>query len=231
MQIRLLPFVFLCKIIILMIGRTMNKYTLLLPAFLVLASPNVSAGKLYKWIDKDGKVRYSDQVPGEAVKRGRKELSGQGTVVDEQGRALTPEEKAERDRKIAAEKNKAKQDESRIVAYKDILKLYSDMQFLDNAYKVRFEALDTAISLSEDRIKSMTEDRENILQRVLIIEKSNPRVPQKFYDRIEKLDNGIMEQSRIITEKKQEIIDTKNLHQVKRSIFLEAKKWAEENRY
>ncbi len=209
----------------------MNKYTLLLPAALVLASPSVLAGKLYKWIDKDGKVRYSDQVPGEAAKRGRKQLSGQGAVVEEQERALTPEEKAERDRQIAAERSQAKQKESRITAYKDILKLYSDMQFLDNAYKVRLDALDTAISLSEDRIKSMTKNRDDIIKRVLIIEKSNPRVPQKFYNEIEKLDNGIMEQNRIIAEKKQEIIDTKNHHQEKRSIFIEAKKWADENRY
>ena len=209
----------------------MNKYTLLLPAALFLASPNIFAGKLYKWIDKDGKVRYSDQVPGEAVKHGRKELSGQGTVVDEQGRELTKKEKAERDRKLAQEKSQAKQQKFLVTAYKDILKLYSDIHFLDNAYKVLLDAHHTAISLSEDRIESMTKNRDDIIKRVLIIEKSNPRVPQKFYKEIEKLDNGIMEQNRIIAEKKQEIIDTKKHHQEKRSLFLEAKKWDEENRY
>ena len=209
----------------------MNKYTLLFSALVVLTSPNVLAGKLYKWIDEDGKVRYSDQVPGEAVKRGRKELSDQGTVVGEQGRALTPEEKIERDRKLAEERLKSTQQNERLTAYKEILKLYSDIQFLDNAYKVRLDALDLAISLSEDRIKSMTKNREDIIKRVLVIEKSNPRVPLKFYKEIEKLDNGIMEQKKIIDEKKQEIIDTKNHHQEKRSLLIEAKKWADENIY
>ncbi len=204
---------------------------MLLPAAIIFASPGVLAGKLYKWIDKDGKVRYGDQVPGEAAKRGRKELSGQGIIVDETGRALTDEEKAERNRKIAEAKAEKEEQKGKITSYKEILKLYSDMQFLDNAYKVRLEALATAITLSEDRIVSMTNSRDDIIKRVLVIEKSNPQVPIKFYNEIEKLDNGIMEQNRIIAEKKQEIIDTKELHQKKRSIFLEAKKWADENKY
>ena len=209
----------------------MKKIAMLLPAAIIFASPGVLAGKLYKWIDKDGKVRYGDQVPGEAAKRGRKELSGQGIIVDETGRALTDEEKAERNRKIAEAKAEKEEQKGKITSYKEILKLYSDMQFLDNAYKVRLEALATAITLSEDRIVSMTNSRDDIIKRVLVIEKSNPQVPIKFYNEIEKLDNGIMEQNRIIAEKKQEIIDTKELHQKKRSIFLEAKKWADENKY
>ncbi len=208
----------------------MKKFTLLIPAAIFLASPNAIAGKLYKWIDKDGKVRYSDQVPAEAVKQGRKELSDQGDVVDEQGRALTKEEIAERNRKIKKERSKEKQQKSRIASYKEILKLYSDVHFLDNAYKVRLDALDLAISLSEDRIKSMTKSRKDIIDRVLVVEKSSSHVPHKFYQEIEKLDNGIMEQKNIISEKRQEITKTKKHHQDKKTLFIEAKKWDDENR-
>ncbi len=209
----------------------MRIFNLLLPAALIICTPQAVAGKLYKWIDADGNVRYSDHVPAEAAQHGRKELSDQGRVVDETGRALTPEEIKQRNLKLTAEQIAKRDAEILAVKYKQILKLYSDIHFLDSAYKVRLESIATAITLSKDRIDSMVKQRKDIIERVLIIEKSNPRVPTKFYSEIKKLDNSIMEQKNIIAEKEQEIIDTKQLHQDKRALFTEAKKWEEESKY
>lgn len=60
--------------------------------------------KLYRWVDKDGKVQFSDTLPAEALEHARTEISSEsGRTTGEVGRALTPEEQAEADR-IAAEK-------------------------------------------------------------------------------------------------------------------------------
>lgn len=209
----------------------MKIFNLLLPVVLIISAPHAAAGKLYKWIDANGNIRYSDHVPGEAAQQGRKELSDQGRIVDETGRALTPEEIKLRNSKLTAEQIAKQQAKKLEIKHKQILKLYSDIHFLDSAYKVRLESIATAITLSKDRIDSMVKRREDIIQRVLVIEKSNPRVPTKFYSEIKKLDNSILEQKSIIAEKEQETIDTKKLHQEKRALFLEAKKWEEETRY
>ncbi len=208
----------------------MKIFGLLLPAALIICTPHAVAGKLYKWIDADGNVKYSDHVPGEAAQQGRKELSDQGRVVDETGKALTPEEIKQRNLRLTAEQTTKRDAKKLAVKYKQILKLYSDIHFLDSAYKVRLESIATAITMSKDRIESMTKQREDIIKRVLVIEKSNPRVPTKFYAEIKKIDNSIMEQKSVITEKKQETLDTKKLHQNKRTLFIEAKKWEEETK-
>src|SRR5207342_3469448 len=68
----------------------------------VLASTAVSAQtvkkKLYRWVDKEGKVHYDDALPAEAVDQARQEFSATtGTHTGEVGRALTPEERAQQE--------------------------------------------------------------------------------------------------------------------------------------
>ena len=50
--------------------------------------------KLYRWVDKDGKVQFSDSLPPEAIDQARTEMSNTGRVVADVDRALTPEEQA-----------------------------------------------------------------------------------------------------------------------------------------
>jgi hypothetical protein len=51
--------------------------------------------KLYRWVDKDGKVHYDDALPPEAVNQARTEFSAKtGSVAGQVERALTPEERA-----------------------------------------------------------------------------------------------------------------------------------------
>lgn len=209
----------------------MKIFNLLLPVALIVSAPYAIAGKVYKWIDANGEVRYSDHVPAEAAQQGRKELSEQGRIVDETGRALSPEEIKQRNAKLIAEQDAKTKEQTLAIKHKQVLKLYSDVSFLDNAYKARLEAIETAISLSNDRIDSTIKQRKDIIDRVLVIEKSSPRVPTKFYSEIKKLDNSILEQKKIITEKEQEIINTRTLLQEKRALFIDAKKWEAKTGY
>ena len=52
-----------------------------------------SQAQLYKWVDENGKVQYSDTVPPAAVDRARKELRSDGTVKNETQRAANAEER------------------------------------------------------------------------------------------------------------------------------------------
>ena len=62
----------------------------------VLAVPDASAQKLYRWVDEDGKVQYSQSLPPEAVDRARRELSARsGMTTGEVDRALSDDERAE----------------------------------------------------------------------------------------------------------------------------------------
>ena len=68
------------------------KSAILMAVALGLSAGPTAAQKLYKWVDKDGNVHYSDQVPPDQVDQARQELTEQGVVVDRMDRAPTAEE-------------------------------------------------------------------------------------------------------------------------------------------
>ena len=41
----------------------------------------VDAGALYKWIDEDGQVRYSDRLPADRARKKHQQLNTQGVVL------------------------------------------------------------------------------------------------------------------------------------------------------
>ena len=49
--------------------------------------------QLYKWVDENGRVQYSDSIPPGSTDRARKELRSDGTVKQSTERAATAEEK------------------------------------------------------------------------------------------------------------------------------------------
>ena len=48
--------------------------------------------KLYKWVDEEGKVHYTERLPQEATGKATSTMNRQGTVLKERDRALTKEE-------------------------------------------------------------------------------------------------------------------------------------------
>ena len=61
---------------------------------LYMSSPTVFAATLYKWVDDDGKVRYSDRMPPTQVKKKHQTLNKQGIIVETKEAAKTDEELA-----------------------------------------------------------------------------------------------------------------------------------------
>ena len=57
---------------------------------LILTQPSLA--RLYKWVDEEGNVHYSDKIPPSAVKNPHAELDQRGLVIEKKARAKTPEE-------------------------------------------------------------------------------------------------------------------------------------------
>ena len=66
---------------------------LLLAAGFAAAQEQAAEKKIYKWVDKDGKVQISDQLPPEAVTQARKEYAESGRLKKEIT-PLSPEQQA-----------------------------------------------------------------------------------------------------------------------------------------
>ncbi|MFT7672628.1 MAG: hypothetical protein ACI845_001037, partial [Gammaproteobacteria bacterium] len=75
------------------LARHLKPRNLAFVAFIVATGiiQSATAATLYKWIDDDGQIRYSDQLPPLQVKKKHEKLNSQGVVIDTKEAAKTDE--------------------------------------------------------------------------------------------------------------------------------------------
>lgn len=138
-----------------------------LAAACALLAAGTCEAQLYKWVDENGKVQYSDTIPPAANDRARKELRADGTLKRETERAATVEEK-----RLAAQRaaEEAKAREARLEQErkdKALLSTYADLKDFD---RVR----DRALGNLEAEIRYLTE-REAILAKIVAGQQATPQ--------------------------------------------------------
>jgi hypothetical protein len=118
---------------------------------LVLLGTSVTAGAgtLYKWIDENGEVRYSDRMPANQVKREHQTLNSQGVVITTKAAAKTEEE---------------------IIAVKEAKKELQAKQEVERQNKEAQGRLDRVLLLtfsSEAEMSRVKNDRIDVLDSVI----------------------------------------------------------------
>ena len=123
-----------------------------------LVSAGALAAALYKWIDEDGNVRYSDRLPATQAKKKHQQLNRQGVVV-----STTEEARSEEDLAAEAEARRIQEEEDKRAAevkavqdQKDqvLLMTFSSEEELQLARDDRIEVLDSVINLINKSIAS-----------------------------------------------------------------------------
>ena len=138
--------------------RKSNPPALLLGAVLCVLGLSANAATLYKWVDEDGNVHYSSQLPANQNKKGHQQLNKQGVVLTTQEAAKSAEElavEAEEKRKLEAEQA----EQARIKAAQDaqdrvLLLTFSSEAEIEHARENRIEVIDSVIRLINSSIES-----------------------------------------------------------------------------
>jgi hypothetical protein len=129
---------------------------LLLPVLLITAAlgaaPDAAnAGALYKWVDEDGKTRYSDRLPATQAKKKHQQLSSQGLLLNTTEAAKSEAElAAEAAEKLKLEEEQAKADElNEVQSKKDrvLLLTFSSEEELEQLHNDRIAVLESVIQL------------------------------------------------------------------------------------
>lgn len=109
--------------------------------------------KLYRWVDADGKVHFSDALPPEAVDQARKEFSAtSGMSTGAIDRALTAEERAALAAQAASAAEQVKLEEERKRQEQAMLASYETEDDLKRAFDTRVDLLKQAIEAVEASI-------------------------------------------------------------------------------
>ncbi len=116
-----------------------------------LTGGKASAAALYKWIDENGQVRYSDRLPAQQVKKKHQQLNRQGVVI-----STTEEARSEEELAAEAEAKRKQEEETaeaaRLKAIQDkkdqvLLLTFSSEEELGIARNNRIDVLDSVIRL------------------------------------------------------------------------------------
>lgn len=130
----------------------------------LLAAGSAGAQKLYKYVDENGRTRYTDRPPIDMTGRASQQLNSQGTVIRRSSAALTPEEIA------AREAEELKKQEAAAIAREEnrknraLLATYPSIRDIDDA---RARALaNNAESVRQIKLRiSDLERRRGILKK------------------------------------------------------------------
>ena len=134
----------------------------MLAFLLCVFSTQLGAATLYKWVDEDGKVRYSDRMPADQSSLQHQQLNSQGVVVNTKEAAKSPEELAkdeEEKRRLEAEEV----EKARIKAQDKVLLLtFTSEEEIEHARQNRIQVINSVIALIETSIATTQEKLDEL---------------------------------------------------------------------
>ncbi len=181
----------------------MSKIFIAIFLMLVLSSHSVHA-KLYKWVDADGKVHYTDRIPPEQAGQERKELNSQGVTIKTTERAKTKEELEAAKVQAASVAAAKKLADHKATMDRTLTQAYATEEDLRRGHDNELAAIDSVIKTTQISLKS----QESALAQHLAIAadaKAGKRVvPQTTLDAIKTIQTAINNQTGTINKKKAE---------------------------
>jgi len=163
-------------------------------AALLAAYGSAEAGRLYRWVDDQGQVRYGDQIPPQYAKQRQDTLNPQGVVIETKAAAKTPEQIAEEQRaaEAAAEEEHARQE--RAQHDRMLVSTFTSEDDLVMTRDGKIAAIEAAIRLAEARVEKAQQRLSDLTRTAADIERGGHPVSEEMRQQItdarEKIDQN-----------------------------------------
>ena len=142
--------------------------------------PATQAGKLYKWVDENGQIRYGDRIPPQYARKSNETLNQQGITVERKEAAKTPEQIAAAQRleeaREAAERVQQKKDRKDRI----LLDTFTNEDEMVLTRDGKIEAIEAIIRVTNGRTEKLKLRLSELKTRAANIERSGKPVPDKL---------------------------------------------------
>ncbi len=194
---------------------------------LALAALPASA-RLYKWVDEEGNVHYSDKLPPTAVKNPYSKLDERGLVIEKKGRAKTPEEIAREEELRRLREEQRRQLEEQRARDKVLLNTFRSEDDIILARDGKLATYDAQIRIAYTNIERLKAWLATQKKKAANFERQGRKVPAKLLKEIENTRQQIKAnyESILRQEKDKEFIRRKYAADLKRFRELKALKSA-----
>jgi len=153
--------------------------------------PATQAGKLYKWVDENGQIRYGDRIPPQYARKSNETLNQQGITVDRKEAAKTPEQIA-----AAQRLEEARQAAERVQQEKDrkdriLLDTFTNEDEMVLTRDGKIEAIEAIIRVTNGRTEKLKLRLSELKTRAANIERSGKPVSAKLNAEISEIRQQI----------------------------------------
>jgi hypothetical protein len=162
-------------------------------ALLVSGMLSVAEGRLYRWVDDDGNVHYSDNVPPDQVDSGHTEISEEGVRIRSVPRAKTPEE-IEKEKEL--ERLRTQQErllEQQRSADRVLLRSFRSEDDIRMARDGKLAAIDVMIDVTKKNVRRQQEWLAGLRAEAANLERTGKVVHQHLIDNIAQTERAIQE--------------------------------------
>lgn len=163
---------------------TLKTTTLVALAALLLVVPSVQAKKMYRWVDENGNVYFSDQVPPDQVQHKRETLTEKARIVETVEKAKTAEELAQQKRLDALRKEQEKIVAKQAANDKVLLSTFRSLDDMEKALGNKLASFDAKRKVIEGNIERLQSQLLKQEQQAAEHERNGQKVPGKLLDEI-----------------------------------------------
>ncbi len=167
----------------------------------ILASGSVEAKKVYRWIDEQGDIYFSDQVPPEHSQHGRATLSQTGRVLEVTEQAQSKEQIEQEARLQELRRQQDKLIASQKIHDKALLSSYHSKEDMLLAIQSKMELFEKQKDIFDGSIERLTEQLKNQRNEITALESAAQSVPKALLDavmlsqiRLEQTQNALRSQ-------------------------------------
>lgn len=172
-------------------------------ALVVMASapPWCRAERLYKWVDEDGRVHYSDVIPPQRVDKGHSVVDKDGVVVTtvdavKQGTAL----KQQKDRQ-AQERQARERAHQKVIHDRQLIDTYDTRDQLIEVRNQRLATIDGALTIAAAHIDRLKEHHAELMKLAAQHEREGKPVSASLREEIDGLAAQIAQQQAYVGAK------------------------------
>jgi len=172
----------------------------LVMTILLTASTGLVAQDVYKWVDENGEVHYSQTLPPERAGEAHDRLTADGLVAERVDRVKTADELAELQARRAEQREQAEQE--RIQAQQDRLFLaaYPTEEDVRRTIETRRETVMSERQSVQSLIEQSRARFVATVQQAAELERTGKPVPDYLVERIDEARAGIRELTRRLDE-------------------------------
>lgn len=207
----------------------MGLQLILISACLAL-SPSIVTAKLYKWVDSEGNVQYSDKVPAEEADKAHSVIDKSGVTVEKIDRQKTKQELQEQERKKKVAEDLAQKKEEQRQRDQILLDTFTTEDDIVMTRDGKIQALQSIINVTKGSIADSRANLESLQGQAANFEKTAKPIPKNVTDDIAKVQNSIEEYETYVQQKTKEQDELRAAYQIKFDRFRELKAIAAEQK-